>query len=67
MTLARFKSYLRFDNKKYKGCRVAEDKLAAVRDVWDMFIAQLRKPYIPGTDMTIYEQLVPFRGRCPFR
>lgn len=32
-----------------------------------MFVATLRKYYIPGTDLTVDEQLVPFRGRCPFR
>ena len=38
----------------------------AIRDIWDMFIAALLKYYIPGPSMTVDEQLVPFRGRCPF-
>jgi hypothetical protein len=70
MTLNRFKSimrYLRFDNKSTRAERVKSDKLAPIRDIWEMFIAQLRKHYIPGPDLTVDEQLIPFRGRCPFR
>ena len=32
-----------------------------------MFIAQLRKPYIPGTDMTVDEQSLLFRVKCTFK
>ena len=32
-----------------------------------MFVVNLKKYYIPGTDLTVDEQLVPFRGKCPFR
>lgn len=70
MSVKRFKMLLRFcrfDNKATREERRAEDKLAAFRDVWTMFVMQLRKFYIPGTDLTVDEQLVPFRGRCPFR
>ena len=66
MSVNRFKLLLRFcrfDNKVTGEQRRATDKLAAFRDVWTMFVAQLRKFYIPGTDLTVDEQLVPFRGR----
>ena len=43
------------------------DKLAAFRDFWTLFQAQFQKYYIPGTDLCVDEQLVAFRGRCPFR
>ena len=32
-----------------------------------MFLPTLRRNYIPWTDMTVDEQLAPYRGRCPFR
>lgn len=70
MSVNRFKSLLRFcrfDNKVTREQRRATDKLAAFRDVWPMFVAQLRKFYIPSTDLTVDEQLVPFSGRCPIR
>ena len=59
--------YLRFDNRATREERRATDKLAAFRDFWTLFQAQLRKFYIPGTDLCVDEQLVAFRGRCPFR
>ncbi|XP_045073157.1 uncharacterized protein LOC123486044 [Coregonus clupeaformis] len=43
------------------------DKLAAVREVWDKWVERLPLLYNPGPDVTVDEQLVPFRGRCPFR
>ena len=70
MSLKRFKLILRFcrfDNKITREERRATDKLAAIRDLWTMYVATLRKYYIPGTDITVDEQLVPFRGRCPFK
>jgi len=59
--------FLRFDNKQTRPTRRATDKLAAFRDIWEMFVANLKKYYIPGTDLTVDEQLIPFRGKCPFR
>ena len=59
--------YLRFDNRATREERRATDKLAAFRDFWTLFQAQLRKFYIPGTDLCVDEQLVAFRGRCSFR
>ena len=59
--------YLRFDNRATREERRAEDKLAAFRDFWTLFQAQLPKFYVPGTDLCVDEQLVAFRGRCPFR
>ena len=53
--------YLRFDNSATCAERQATDKLAPFRDFWIMFQAQLTKFYIPGTDLCVDEQLVPFR------
>lgn len=59
--------YLRFNNKETREARRATDKLAAFRDVWDMFVINLRRYYIPRQDMTVDKQLVTVCGRCPFR
>lgn len=59
--------FLRFDKKASREQRRATDKLAPITDIWELFVAQLPKFYIPGTDITVDEQLLPFRGKCPFR
>ncbi|XP_047197199.1 piggyBac transposable element-derived protein 4-like [Hippoglossus stenolepis] len=67
MPLKVFHTYsrlLRFDDRK---TRRATDKLAAVREVWHAWVARLPRLYNPGPKVTVDEQLVPFRGRCPFR
>ncbi|XP_045075401.1 piggyBac transposable element-derived protein 4-like [Coregonus clupeaformis] len=61
---------LRFDDRQTRAERRAaggDDKLAAVREVWDKWVERLPLLYNPGADVTVDEQLVPFRGRCPFR
>ncbi|TWW61348.1 hypothetical protein D4764_05G0014380 [Takifugu flavidus] len=58
---------LRFDDRESRPARRVTDKLAAIRDVWDKWVERLPYLYNPGPDVTVDEQLVPFRGRCPFR
>ncbi|KAJ7983499.1 hypothetical protein DPEC_G00377590 [Dallia pectoralis] len=62
-----YSSLLRFDDRETRPARRAVDKLAAVRELWDEWSARLPSLYNPGPDVTVDEQLVPFRGRCPFR
>ena len=69
MPLKRFHTYsrlLRFDNRESRPARRATDKLAAIREVWDKWVEQLPYLYNPGPDVTVDEQLVPFRGKCLF-
>ncbi|CAM4726448.1 unnamed protein product [Leuciscus chuanchicus] len=57
---------LQFDDKKTRVQREASDHMAAFRNVWDMFLINCRKRFIPRDCVTVGEQLVPFRGRCKF-
>ena len=58
-----FLRFVRFDDTSTRQTRAANDKLAPIRDVWEMFVQDLRKSYIPSPDITVDEQLMPFRGR----
>lgn len=59
--------FLRFDNFETRLERKVTDKLAPIREVFDMLVSNCKKAYNPGTHVCIDEQLVPFRGRAPFR
>ena len=39
------------------------DKLAAIREVGDKWVERLPYLYNPGPEVTVDEQLVPFRGK----
>ena len=70
MSLNRFKflvSCLRFDDKNTREQRMNTDRFAPVREIWDEFIENCKKYYSPSEWCTIDEQLLGFRGRCPFR
>lgn len=58
---------LRMDDKTLRPARRQQDPFIPVRKVWDLFIAQCKMNYSPGSNVTIDEQLLGFRGRCPFR
>lgn len=57
---------LRFDDKCTRNQRRSQDKLAAIRELWESFIQKCRDMYKCGIHVTIDEQLIGFRGRCPF-
>jgi hypothetical protein len=70
MSRARFKQllrYLKFDDPETRNERAANDKLAALRDIYEMFARNCRETFRPGQYLTIDEQLVNFRGRCSFK
>ena len=70
MSLKRFQTimkFLRFDDKRTREERRSRDKLAPIRELWEMFIQRCRSSYNPSENCTVDEQLVGFRGRCPFR
>ena len=55
---------LRFDDKQ---TRDRSDKFSPIRALWSVFIQNCRKQYTPHMYLTIDEQLLGFRGKCPFR
>lgn len=68
MSLEQFRVLSRitqFDNRDTgKG---QNDKLAAIRNIWDRRVERLPLMYNPGPEVTVDECLVPFRGRCSFK
>lgn len=58
---------LRFDEETTREERRRTDKMAPFRDMWEQFVSNCRKSYVPGSDITVDEQMLGFRGRCPFR
>lgn len=58
---------LRMDDKNLRPELRANDIFIPVRKIWDMFINQCIINYEPGAHVTVDEQLLAFRGRCPFR
>ena len=70
MSLKRFKQIsrvLRFDDKESRAGRRAKDKLAPIREVFDLWVETLPKSFVAKESVTVDEQLVAFRGRCSFR
>ena len=58
---------LRFDSKIDRPARRAQDKLAPIRDFCNQIFAKFRGNFRPSENLCVDEQLVLFRGRCPFR
>lgn len=76
MSLKMFKRIhgcIRFDDREQRMANTAStstsvrDKLAPIRNVYDKWNHNLKAVYTPGKNITVDEQLVPYRGRCPFR
>lgn len=59
--------FIRFDDLTTRTDRRKLDKLAAFRNVFEKFVVHCKKHYSPNSHLTIDEQLVAFRGKCPFR
>ncbi|KAL3983487.1 M-phase phosphoprotein 8 [Sarotherodon galilaeus] len=58
---------IRFDDRDTRPVHWRNEKLAAIRNIWDRWVWRLPLMYNPGPKVTVDERLVPFRGRCSFR
>lgn len=65
--MRKFMQNVTLDEKQTRQARQKEDKLAAVREIWDQFALGLRKYYVPSSSLTVDEQLYGFRGYVPGR
>nr|CAH7728882.1 unnamed protein product [Callosobruchus chinensis] len=58
---------LRFDDIEEREQRRKVDKLAAIREIFEYAVNKFQETYNPSCYLTFDEQLVAFRGKCPFR
>nr|CAI5858234.1 unnamed protein product [Callosobruchus analis] len=58
---------LRFDDKTTRNQRKELDKFSAIKKIWDSYVRNCQDNYTPSEYATVDEQLLGFRGRCPFR
>lgn len=58
---------LRFDDVHDRAVRKQIEKLAPIRDIFTLMVDNFQKYYCPSEYVTIDEQLLAFRGKCPFR
>ena len=70
MSLKRFKiisRVFRFDDRSTRASRRNKDKLSPILELWDKWVEILPKLFNPEQNVTVDEQLLGFRCRCPFR
>ena len=58
--------FLRFGLKSDRRQRVIYDKFCLTFSLWNPFIENCQKAYVPGPYITIDEQLLPCKARCRF-
>lgn len=63
----RFTSLLRCLRFDIRVGRDRQDKFSPLRTIFEEIVSNFRRSFIPGAACTVDEQLVSFRGRCPFK
>ena len=59
--------FLRFDNAQSRGHHWSPNKLQPIREVFETWDSYLRDSYTCRPSVTVHEQLISYRGRCPFK
>ena len=58
---------LRFDDAAARRSCRSPDKFSPRRNVFEIWNESFLDAFVPGPNLTVDEQFVTFRGRCPFR
>ena len=58
--------FLRFDDKNTRSLRLREDKFCMVSENWSKLVQNSQAAYNPNCNLTVDEQLLPSKSRCPF-
>ena len=58
---------MQYDNYRNRPGKQADDRLAAIREVWSISNDNLRNIYVPNKALTVDEQLVGYRGKISGR
>jgi hypothetical protein len=59
-------AFLRFDEKSTRSERIGNDKFCMISEIWDRVISNGRCYFSPSPQLTVDEQLLPSKTRCPY-
>jgi hypothetical protein len=59
-------AFLRFDEKSTGSERIGNDKFCMISEIWDRVISNGRCYFSPSPQLTVDEQLLPSKTRCPY-
>ena len=65
-TFEKILRFIRFDQRNARSERLKTDKFALISEIWNDFVENCKKAYIPEAELTIDEQLFPTKARCRF-
>ncbi|KMQ96734.1 piggybac transposable element-derived protein 4-like protein, partial [Lasius niger] len=57
---------LQLDDRNTRATRLKVDKLAPVRNIWNMFVENCKNSYLPSESLAVGDRLKNFRGKCSF-
>lgn len=58
--------YLRFDEKSTRSERFVTNKFCMISEIWERFISNGQHHYSPSVELTVDEQLLASKARCPY-
>ncbi|KAM0728009.1 PiggyBac transposable element-derived protein 4 [Formica fusca] len=57
---------LQLDDRNTRAMRLRMDRLAPIRNIWNKFVENCKKSYLPSESLAIGDRLKNFRGKCSF-